>query len=190
MINFISSWTKSIILAVIIATILEMILPDVNNKKYIKTVIGIYILFTIISPIINKINKANFDIQKYENILSMNSTVQASANSIDVSLDKAYITNLKADIKNRIKEKGYEAKNINVEVELKDKKKYGEIKKISLNVCKSDNDENISKIEKVIINVNEGKNEESNISENEKSKLKGFLKETYNISENNIDIGG
>ena len=50
-----SSWAKSIILAVIVSTIIQMILPEGNNKKYIKTVIGLYILFTIISPIISNI---------------------------------------------------------------------------------------------------------------------------------------
>ncbi len=52
MINSISSWAEQVILAVIIATVIEMILPKGNSKKYIKTVIGIYILYIIVSPII------------------------------------------------------------------------------------------------------------------------------------------
>lgn len=190
MINGISSWAKSIVLAVIIATILEMILPDTNNKKYIKTVIGIYILFTVVSPIISKLNKNSFNLSKYEDYLKVNTAVTTSTNSVDMSLDKAYISNIKLDIKNRLKEQGYEVKNINVEAELKDNTKYGEIKKISLNLSKMDNQENVSKIEKVIINVNEENSATNNISETEKVSLKSFLKETYNISEKNIDIGG
>jgi len=58
MISIINSWAKGIILAIIIATIIEIILPEGNNKKYIKTIIGIYILFVMIHPFIstNKIN--------------------------------------------------------------------------------------------------------------------------------------
>ena len=58
MISVINSWAKGIILAIIIATIIEIILPEGNNKKYIKTIIGIYILFVMIQPFIsnNKIN--------------------------------------------------------------------------------------------------------------------------------------
>ena len=52
MINGISSWAEQVIIAVIIGTIIEMILPKGNTEKYIKTVIGIYILYTIISPVI------------------------------------------------------------------------------------------------------------------------------------------
>ena len=47
MINFLSSWAEQIVLAVIIATIIELILPDSKNKKYIQMVIGVYILFNI-----------------------------------------------------------------------------------------------------------------------------------------------
>ena len=53
MINWISNWAQGIIVAVIIGTIIEMVLPEGNCKKYVKVVIGIYILFSIISPDIN-----------------------------------------------------------------------------------------------------------------------------------------
>ncbi len=52
MISNISSWAEQIVIAVIIAIILEMVLPKGNSKKYIKTVIGIYILYIIILPVI------------------------------------------------------------------------------------------------------------------------------------------
>ena len=48
MIQFLSSWAEQIVLAVIIATIIELILPQNRNKKYIQMVIGIYILFNIL----------------------------------------------------------------------------------------------------------------------------------------------
>ena len=39
MIDFLSNWAEQLVVAVIIATIIEMILPNNNNKKYIKIVI-------------------------------------------------------------------------------------------------------------------------------------------------------
>ena len=51
MISWFNSWAQGIILAVIIVTILEMIVPEGKNKKYIKIVMGVYITFTMISPI-------------------------------------------------------------------------------------------------------------------------------------------
>ena len=40
MIEFLSSWAQGIIVAVIIATLIEMILPNSSSKKYVKVVIG------------------------------------------------------------------------------------------------------------------------------------------------------
>lgn len=60
MINSLSSWAEQIIIAVIIATIIEMFVPKGNSKKYIKTVIGIYILYTIISPVISLFARRRF----------------------------------------------------------------------------------------------------------------------------------
>lgn len=37
--NFLNTWLQGIIVAVIIATIIEMILPSGNSKKYIKMVL-------------------------------------------------------------------------------------------------------------------------------------------------------
>ena len=48
MLEIISVWAQGIIVSVIIATIIEMILPNSSNSKYIKVVIGVFILFNII----------------------------------------------------------------------------------------------------------------------------------------------
>ena len=45
MISFISSWAQQIIFAVIIGIIIQMLLPEGKSKKYIKIVIGVYVLF-------------------------------------------------------------------------------------------------------------------------------------------------
>lgn len=81
-ISFISSWAEQIIVAVIIATIIEMILPNGNNKKYIKVVIGIYVLFTILSPILEKITKANLESFDYEKYFGELETSQVSSRKL------------------------------------------------------------------------------------------------------------
>ena len=71
MIDWISNWAETIIIAVIIATIIEMILPEGSSKKYVKVIIGVYILFTIVSPVISGFTGNNIavsdtlDIEKY-----------------------------------------------------------------------------------------------------------------------------
>lgn len=70
MISNISLWAKQIIICVIVITILEMILPKGNSKKYIKTIMGIYILYAIISPAVKlmtgrDMNLSYSDYEKY-----------------------------------------------------------------------------------------------------------------------------
>jgi len=43
--QFINSWASGLIVAVIIATIIELILPENTNKKYVKMVSGIFIFW-------------------------------------------------------------------------------------------------------------------------------------------------
>ena len=50
MIKLISNWAGQLIVALVVVTIIEMLLPDNKIKKYVKTVIGLYIIFCIISP--------------------------------------------------------------------------------------------------------------------------------------------
>lgn len=64
MINFLSKWIEGIAIAVIIASIFEMILPDGNIKKYIKIVLGIYIIFSIISPFVDSKELYSLNISK------------------------------------------------------------------------------------------------------------------------------
>ena len=54
MIDVISNWAGELVVSLIIVTVIEMLLPDNKIKKYVKTVIGVYIIFCIISPFIDK----------------------------------------------------------------------------------------------------------------------------------------
>lgn len=194
MINAMSSWTKSIILAVIVSTIIQMILPEGNNKKYIKTVIGVYILFTIISPIISKISGGNstIDVSKYENYFNVESTTTASANVIDKNLDNTYTSSIKADIKNRMKQKGYKVNSLDANIELKNEESYGTINnlKISLEREESNNNSNIQAVNKIEIKISNNTNEakQNNLTSMEKQEIKNYLSETYSIKKENIEV--
>ena len=79
MIEWITNWAQGIIIAVIIATIIEMILPNGSCKKYIKVVIGVYILFSIISPVISKITGKGFNISEELNLEEFYTEVDSKA---------------------------------------------------------------------------------------------------------------
>ena len=118
--GFISSWAQGIIVAVIIATIIEMLLPNNGNGKYVKVIIGIFVLFSIISPVINKFsNSKNSKIGLEDYIKKAeNNTTEVSNVSLNnkETIKLMYEENLKIDIKSKITQKGYTVGNVNLEI--------------------------------------------------------------------------
>ena len=80
MIEWISNWAGGIVVAVIIGTVIEMILPSGNSKKYIKVVIGIYVLFTIVSPVITKFTGETIEVS---DILDLDKYVEEADIGVD-----------------------------------------------------------------------------------------------------------
>ena len=179
MIDWISTWAQSIIIAVIIATIIEMILPSGSSKKYIKVVTGVYILFTIISPVITKFTGKTLavsdilELDSYVNEIKQKEVSQnLLAENNSSSIKDIYTANLKSDIKNKLKQKGYSANNIVLTVG--DDKNYT-LNKIELDIEKIKEDkqevneiEAVNKINITISNtVVEKNNNKSSISDKE-----------------------
>lgn len=149
MISFLSSWAEQVILAVIIATILELILPNSKNKKYVQMVIGVYVLFNIISPIIKNKEKLVFseiDLEKY-----ITTSTKVEQSSMDARLEKIYLDELENNIKSKFKNAGIEIIKCTIDAELDTTKKNAGIHSIDVKVKNVDDEQKISKIKQEII---------------------------------------
>lgn len=204
MIEFLSSWAKGLGLAIVVVSILEMILPNNKTKKYIRMVMGVYILFTIISPFIkNKqtIDVSNFEIEKYNNYLS--TSEKTAQTSMDKRIEELYIDKLEKDISKKVKEQGYDILNCEVEAKLNDSEENSEISKIKLQVKKNESNkvndkltlenkvvEEIQKIRPINTNIveREKSNKSEKITNEDKQKIKKFLMEEYGVKEKCLEI--
>lgn len=68
MIEFLSGWAKNLGVVIVIVSIFEMILPNNKTKKYIRVVLGIFVMFNIISPFIknkDKLSSVSIDLENY-----------------------------------------------------------------------------------------------------------------------------
>lgn len=149
MINFLSSWAEQVILAVIIAIILELILPNSKNKKYVQMVIGVYVLFNIVSPIIKNKEKLVFseiDLDKY-----ITTSTKVEQSSMDARLEKIYLDELENNIKSKFKNAGIEIIKCTIDAELDTTKKNAGIYSIDVKVKNVDDEKKISKIKQEII---------------------------------------
>lgn len=151
MINFISSWSEQIVLAVIIATIIELILPKNKNRKYIQMVIGVYVLFNIISPVIDNketISLDEYNIEKYET----NSKYEIDQSSMDERIEKIYLEELENNTTSKFEDAGFTVLKCTVDAILDTNKKNAGIHLITIKI-KGPIDED--KINNVITNLAE-----------------------------------
>ena len=188
MVDFLNEWAQKIIVVVIICTIIEMILPDGKNKKYIKTVAGIYVVFTIIGPIISKIDiKQELNLQKYFNFSGQNIVETSVTLDNNKYIEEVYKEKINSDIRAKIKALGYEVEKLNLEIET-EKEEYGAIISLDLKVIKKEQEqENSIKIEPITIGNKELK-EETKISTEEAEKIKDYLAEIYYLDKKKIKI--
>ena len=48
--EFISNWIKSLVVLMIIISIVDMVMPKGNMKRYVNFIVGLIIVFSIINP--------------------------------------------------------------------------------------------------------------------------------------------
>lgn len=171
MILKLKEWCEGIVIAIIISTIIEMIVPDNKSKKYVKVVIGIYIMFVSLNPILELL-KYDF---KFENIFNVN-TVQTSQ-SIDTNIKDVYVLGIEEKIKEDIESMGYILESVQVLVD----SNYEEINEINLKIKGKKNFENIVEIEKINIGKQTDKNEDY-------EDIVNFLVTNYLVTRNKIFI--
>ena len=198
MIDWFREWSKGIVTAVIIGTLIEMILPDNNSKKYIKIVIGIFIVYTIIGPAINQFSKTNldefFDTDEYIET-SSNAIDQQSKNTpnVDDYIEKVYIQNLQSEIKTKLKTKGYIVGTINISIA--DDGSYI-INKLEITINEKQVVNNNQKQAKTIVDTIravtvkiENSSEKSGVvSESDKNIIKQFICDNYDVPIDKIQV--
>ena len=217
MIEFLSSWAKGLGLAIVIVSILEMLLPNNKTKKYIRMVMGLYILFTIISPFIKNrtlFNVENIDLSKELNNYSSVETSVDQA-SMDERIQVLYVEELEKDITKKVEEKGYEVTECKVKANIQtliDSKEAqiadiqdenNTISKIKLKIEKNEEnkkEENetienkmVNEIQKIKpvntqIQNNNKEEKEEKITRNDIQNIKKFLMEEYEVEEKCLEI--
>ena len=205
MIEFLSSWAKGIGVTIVIVSIFEMLLPNNNTKKYIRMVLGVYILFNIIAPVVkNKeiFNFDNFDLQTGQ----IKETSVVDQTSMNERIEELYEQEMVKDITKKLKEKGFEVTSARVYTQIGDSENETKINKIKLKIEKSDKKmeteekqntvENkivteVQKIKKVDTEIETNKNEENkrnSVTKEELQSIKKFLIEEYGVSEKCLEI--
>lgn len=211
--EWMSGWIQGIIIAVIISTIIEMILPEGTSKKYIKVVIGVYILFSIVSPVISEVTGNEF---RVSDILVLEKYMEKSKNSSNMQnqltnqnqnqIKDIYLSSIKSDIKQKVENKGYQVQSLDLEIENDEQYTLKQLRlQVSKEVVETNGNVNkntnqiVENVQEVSIKIgnntqNENKspvntqNKKNTISSQNRKELKDYLSSVYEISTKNIFI--
>lgn len=197
--DWIKNWSESIVISIIIATIVEMLLPNNTSKKYIKIVVGVFVVYNIIYPIIS-----TFTTENIEQSLDVNEIIQASSSSVSgynninqstqSSIKKIYVQNLEKNLATSLKNKGYDVANLTIKVS--DDDSYN-IEKIDLQVNgKIQNNQEEKEVYSIVdtikyVNINiSNENQPNNemLNESDKDTIKKHIEEIYEVSSDKINV--
>lgn len=171
MIAFLKSWCEGIIVAVILSILIESILPEGNHKKYVKVVIGVYVLFMILNPFLEKFGNG-LEIPKEFDLPSVE-----TSNIDPKNIQELYANGIEETLKNQIEE---EFEVLVKHLEIVYDENYENIEKITLEL----EQKGIVSVEKVEIgNTNEKQESHQNYTE-----VQNYIAQNYNLDQTKILI--
>jgi len=185
-----SLWIKQIITVVIFTLFVDILMPSSSLQKYIKVVLGIVVMITILNPIISILkgdivfNRTQLDVASYlDQAPIMIKTEEFKQKNLEMALE-LYKKKLENLIAQQVKN------HTSLVVSKTDLKidQNGKLEKIHLILKREDSSKSNNKVEKVSVKVD---SQSSDISENLDEDLQGlkeYLSTFYEIPEANISL--
>lgn len=167
-----------------------MILPNGNSKKYIKTIIGLYILYIIVSPVISFAtgHELELDYSIYDKYFSASNEYKSVQNDFEDKenkyIENTYKEEIKKQIKKTINDFNYSASNIDFNFDIKS----GKISNLNITVNDKEEYSNIIHISKVEIGNTIKKQQQNNLTKQEIEKIKNRIQDDYGIAYDEIRI--
>lgn len=158
--DFVKEWITNIILFVLLATVIELLLPNTKMEKYVKTVVGLLLISIILSPIL-KLFSENFeqDIFVYSHLTEndqklMENSIEEKKREIQAMHDAYILEEVSSQLKELAKEELMDEFGLNIsKIDLvMDSSTEGEIEAITVYLQDHPNDE-IEVVKKVEINT-------------------------------------
>lgn len=200
LISYLKKWITDIVVMFVFITLLEIILPSSNMKKYIDMIIGLLIIIVLINPFIKIISK-DIDIDK--NIFSsMNKFNYEYKDDTGFDLIKqeqiseAFINSIKRKVKDVLKDNAsYFVQDVQITIEDNvNSDEYGAIKKMDLLLEEKEKEEKerndsikIHNVEQIIVSTaNSSKPEYREIEDGDG--IKKIISKDFGLSTEDINI--
>ncbi|MBT2656537.1 stage III sporulation protein AF [Bacillus sp. ISL-18] len=197
--DFLKEWVTNIILFILLATVIDMLLPNSSMQKYTKMVTGLLLIAIILTPILKLISK------DFETTMSAIPSYQAPGeknikNSIDLKKKEiqasqhAYIleemaVQLKKDVKEELMNQyGLEIEKIDLAVNEESDKAFPEnLQKVTVLLKQPENSvQTVEAIKQIEINTETPL--PSKGSTKETKQIASFLSQKWNVTEKTVEV--
>lgn len=198
--SFLAGWVSNIIIFVLLATVIDMLLPNSALQKYAKMVIGLLLIAIIITPILGLFNKdfddiltaatSEFEDQKKKDLGNL---TEMKKKEIQATQGAYILKQMAVDLQAEVEEElmaDYNMRISSIDVGVKNEEEPGvdDLQNITISLEKAEGKENseIEAVAKVDINT------ESPSTSNDANldAVKRFLATSWSVDEEIIEIAG
>lgn len=197
--SFIIQWVTNIILFILLATVIDMMLPNSSMQKYVKMVMGLLLIAIILTPIY-KLVSTDFETMVYslpsyrtQDEKNMKNAIEMKKKEIQAK-EHAYIlermaVQLKQDAAEELmKQYGLEIANIKFSTDENSQQTFPEnLQKVSV-LLKQQNSkqETVEAIAPVIINTKKPLSTKDTAADSKK--IAAFLSDKWNVKKSTIEV--
>jgi len=197
--EFLKEWVTNIILFILLATVIDMLLPNSSMQKYTKMVTGLLLIAIILSPILKLISK------DYETVLSsipsyqapqeknMKNVIDLKKKEIQASQDAYILEELAVQLKKGVNEElmeqyGLEIDKIDLAInEESDQTFPKNLQKVVVLLKQPEN--GVKAVEAIKqVEINTEKPFPSKGSTEETKKIASFLSQKWNVTEETVEV--
>ena len=193
--SFLTEWIMNIVVFILLAMIVDMLLPNSNMKKYTKMVTGLLLIAIIITPLIKVFSKdfdqvlTSFSSERAVDNKKLENLIESKKKEIQAVQDEYTLEQVAVQMKNDVKEElmdqyGKQIQNINLEESGQKNDGKNPIDKVIVYLEEA-KENSIAAIEPIEIQANQPKNDK-HLKEMES--IKETLADQWNVTKDQIEL--
>lgn len=193
--SFLTEWIMNIVVFILLAMIVDMLLPNSNMKKYTKMVTGLLLIAIIITPLIKVFSKdfdqilTSFSSERAVDNKKLENLIETKKKEIQAVQDEYTLEQVAVQMKNDVKEElmdryGMQIQNINLEESGQKNDGKNPIDKVIVYLEEA-KENSIAAIEPIEIQADQPKNDK-HLKEMES--IKETLADQWNVTTDQIEL--
>ena len=200
--SFITEWVTNIILFVLLATVVDMLLPNSTFQKYAKMVAGLLLITVILTPVFKLVNHNFEDVVesaafKTTDDKNIKNSIEMQKKEIQASLDEYTLNKMAVQMKEEankelVDQYGVEIETLSITVDHNSEKSFPEnLEKLVISLKQGNGEQNENAVEvvkSVEINTQNPNSSESEQIQVDTESITSFLANKWDVKDENIDI--